>query len=436
MPPSEPRARLQALGANRIVPGLERIRALLGELGEPHTAYPTAIVAGTNGKGSVVAMLETIARYAGLRVGAYTSPHLVRLEERFRVDGFSISPEGLDLHLQRVLDASDALRARGLLEQAPSYFEVLTAVAFRYFAEARVDLAVLEVGLGGRWDATNVTTPRVAVLTSVSLEHREWLGDDVVTIAAEKFEVVPRAGVAVIGAGQQEVLDRVRRLAGERTVSLLCARDYPLVARGHDRRMRYRFDLTGRLRSYAGLELSLAGAHQMDNARCAVLAAEALDRRRMRIPADAIWAGLRRARLLGRCEWLDGPVPVLLDAAHNPGAARVLAATLARARQAGIYRRVFLVVGALADKDLAGIAAPLYEIATGVVATRPPSPRAAPAQALLSAAPAPPLQAVVQEPELALAQAMAWAGPDDLVCVTGSIYLVGSVRPLLAPADF
>ena len=259
-----PRERLEQLGPESVRPGLGRIRALLQQLGNPHLAYPTAIVAGTNGKGSTVAMLAAIARAAGLRVGAYTSPHLVDLEERFTIDGHPISRTGLESHLDAVLTAAHVMLDSGLLHEHPSHFETLTAVAFRYFAEARADVVVLEVGLGGRLDATNVTAPRVAVITPISVDHADWLGDDIRQIAAEKFAVVPPGGLAVVAPQQPEVMEVIRDLARQRAATLLDSTAYP-VSRSEDGKT---FGLLGRLRSYGGLELPVAGRHQLDNARC------------------------------------------------------------------------------------------------------------------------------------------------------------------------
>jgi dihydrofolate synthase/folylpolyglutamate synthase len=432
MTPASPRDRLRQLGPDAVHPGLGRIRALLQQLGNPHLAYPTAIVAGTNGKGSTVAMLASIARAAGLRVGAYTSPHLVDLEERFTVDGHQISREGFEAHLDSVLTTSEVMLDSGLLAEHPSYFETLTAVAFRYFAEARADVVVLEVGLGGRLDATNVTAPRVSVITPISLEHTEWLGDTLAQIATEKLAVVPSGGMAVVAPQPDEVMETIRNLAAERQLQIIDSSHYPIETSADGRT----FELHGRLRNYGGLELPLAGRHQLDNARCAVLAAEALDRRRLRIGSDAVWAGLRRASVPGRGEWVDGNPPVLLDGAHNPGAAAVLAAQLDDLRAAGRFERLHLLVGALDDKDFAGMAKALFPRADTITATRAPSSRARDPEELLSACvDGPGERQAVADPEAALAAAMDLATPSDLICVTGSLYLLGRLRPLVRPAS-
>ena len=423
--------RLEALQPEMVRPGLDRILTLLEELGAPHLACPTTVIAGTNGKGSTAAMLASIAKAAGLRAGCYTSPHLLDLEERLEVDQQPITREGLAHHLNVVLAAVDRLLAQGRLREPASHFETLTAVAFRYFAEARVDLAILEVGLGGRFDATNVTRPRLSVLTSIDVDHIDWLGDDLSDIAAEKFAIVPPASLAVVAPQPPEVLETIRREAAARGARLSEAQSFPLQIRQADERLRFTFDCIGGLRSYSGLQVGLAGRHQLENARCALLAAEALDRRRMRISSDAIWAGLRQVRWPGRCEWIEGPAAVLLDAAHNPSAARALAAYLVELKQSSAYDRLHLVFGVLGDKDLAGMAEALYPLADTLIATEPPSPRALPGDALPKAASAPADCSVVEEPNAAIDRALQAASPGDLVCVTGSIYLIGAVRPRL-----
>lgn len=428
---SDIRRRLEAIDPGQVNPGLDRIRALLEALGNPHLSFPAAIIGGTNGKGSVASMLTAIGRAAGHRVGMYTSPHLSTVEERFEVDGRRISSSGLDAQLGVVFAATDKLMDDGRLDQAPSYFEILTAVAFRYFAEARVELGVLEVGLGGRWDATNVTRPRVAVIASIALDHQEFLGDDIRMIAAEKAAVIPAGGMAVTAPQSPQVLEIIRRHAESVSATLWETESFPAVVRRTDPRLRHTFDCLGRLRDYVGLEVSLPGNHQVENAQCAILAAEALDRRRLRIGSDAIWAGLRSARWPGRCEWLEESPPVLLDAAHNPDAAQALAAYLWELRRRKAFDRLHLVFATLAEKDSDGIAAALYPLADQLIATEAPSPRTTPAAELLEIGTPPPHRSAVEDPVAALDLARQAATPEDLICVCGSTYLIGALRPLL-----
>lgn len=428
---SSVRQRLDAIDAGRITPGLERISVLLEALGNPHLAYPTAIIGGTNGKGSIAAMLDAIGRAAGHRVGLYTSPHLAGVEERFHVDGARISAAGLDAQLGVVLAAVDKLVGDGRLEHQPSYFEILTAVAFRYFAQARVELALLEVGLGGRWDATNVTRPRVAVIAPVSLDHQQYLGDDLLAIAAEKAAIIPPGGMAVTAVQTPGVLGVIRRHAESVGATLWESGSFPAVVRRTDARLRHTIDCIGRLRDYVGLEIALPGEHQVENAQCAILAAEALDRRRLRIGSDAIWAGLRSTQWPGRCEWLGESPPVLLDAAHNPAGAQALAAYLWELRRRKAFHRLHLVFATLSDKDTDGMAAALYPLADELLVTRPPTARATPVDKLMAMGTTPSQRHAFDDPADALAHARQSAAPDDLVCVCGSTYLIGALRPLL-----
>ncbi|MFQ5743519.1 MAG: bifunctional folylpolyglutamate synthase/dihydrofolate synthase [Acidobacteriota bacterium] len=423
--------RLDSLGPGRVRPGLQRIRALLETLGAPQLAYPTAVIGGTNGKGSVAAMLAAICRAAGHRVGCYTSPHLSDLEERFQVDGRPISRQALARQLEVVFEAADALLASNHIDEAPSYFEILTATTFRYFAEASVDLAILEVGLGGRWDAINVTRPRVSVLTQIAVDHEEFLGKNLSAIAAEKSATVPTGGLAVVAPQVPAVREVIRRYVDSVGATLWESEHYPLVLRRPDKRLRYTIDCFGRLRGYVGLEIALAGAHQAENARCALLAAEALDRHRLRIGSDAIWAGLRSVQWPGRCEWVGGSRPVLLDVAHNPAASRALASHLTELRLRGAFDKLHLVFGALADKDVEGMAKALYPAADSLVITEPPSPRALPATELQRLGSPPTVHSMAPDPAVALRRARENASAEDLVCVTGSCYLVGALRPCL-----
>ena len=420
------RRRLESIDSRQINPGLDRIHKLLEALGDPQLDYPTAIIGGTNGKGSVAAMLTAMGRAAGHRIGLYTSPHLTAVEERFQINEIPISVSGLDSQLGFVFAAVDKH-----LDSPPSYFEILTAVAFRYFAEAQVDLAVLEVGLGGRWDATNVTRPRVAVISSVAMDHQEYLGNDLQMIAAEKAAIIPPGGIAVTAPQKPSVLEVIRQQAVSVEATLWETESFPLVVRSTDAQLCHTIDFASQLRGYVGLEVSLPGSHQIENAQCAILAAEALDRRRFRISSDAIWAGLRNTRWPGRCEWLEGSPSIILDAGHNPEAAQALATYLGELRRRKAFNRLHLVFSALADKDTEGIAQALYPLADHIVATRAPSERATTAQDLLSIGVPSPQSQVVCDPREALAAARAAAAPEDLICVCGSTYLVGSLRPLL-----
>lgn len=397
-------------------------RRLLAALGEPQLAAPAAIVAGTNGKGSVVALLEAALAAAGYRPATATSPHLVTPHERIRIAGAALAEPALAAALERVVAAAPAA-------EPPTYFEALVAAAFLAGAEAGVDLFLLEVGMGGRLDATNAAAPVVSTVTRIGLDHTAELGSTLAAIAAEKAGVL-RAGRAAVIAPQAAEADaalaraaaaagaRLRRVAA--SVEIVVAEFRGLA--GHrlelaTARGRYRFDL------------GLAGDHQIDNAATALAAAEELAAARFaRLDAGAIARGFAAARWPCRLEALpagDGRTTVLLDAAHNPDGCAALAAFLDR-----LGRPFTLLFGALADKDVAGMLPPLAERASAIVLTHPDSPRAAAADALAAHLPAPAAVAIEPEPARALARALQ-AGP-DLVVACGSLYLVGRLRPRLA----
>jgi dihydrofolate synthase / folylpolyglutamate synthase len=426
----DPTAWLWGLETLGIKFGLDNIRALCAALGEPQRAFQSAIVAGTNGKGSVTAMVETGLRAAGHRVARYTSPHLSRLEERFVVHGRCIAPDALAAAAGAVRQAAVRLTAAGKLTAPPTFFEATTAIGFEAFRRAGVEIAVLEVGLGGRLDATNVVLPTAAAITSVGLDHQQWLGSTLREIAAEKAGIIKPGVPVVTGAMPDE--------AREVIVDICLGRGAPLVdaaltpAQATLAEGRTRFELETPRGRYGPLELALDGRHQAANAVTAVRLLETLDARGIRVPSAAIERALTDTRWPGRLELVgEGARRVLLDAAHNPDGAGALAAYLGDTWPTGVP----LVFGAMADKDAPGMLAALAGRITTVVLTRPRAARAADLGALAAAArlvldgvP----QAVVPDPLAAVARARQSGCP---VLVTGLIYLVGEVRAALCGAD-
>jgi dihydrofolate synthase/folylpolyglutamate synthase len=270
------------------------------------------------------------------------------------------------------------------------------------------------------------------VITSIAIDHSEYLGTDLASIAAEKVAVVPRAGLAVSAPQDPAALEVLRRRCSELGATLWESERYPVVYRPGDAKLHYSMDCVGRVRTYVGLDLALPGEHQVENARCALLAAEALDRHRFSISSDAIWAGLRSVRWPGRCEWVGADPPVLLDAAHNAEGAAALAAYLAELRRRGTYDRLHLVLGVLEDKNVEEMARSLYPLADSLVTTEPPSGRARAAADLLRAGDLPASSRSIPDPWAALEHSLEGAAPGDLVCVAGSSYLIGALRPGLA----
>jgi dihydrofolate synthase/folylpolyglutamate synthase len=400
--------------------GLEPMRRLLAELGNPETRFPSLLVAGTNGKGSVTAYLDAALRASGLRVGRYISPHLVRVEERIAVGGREITALGLERLVGRVRRAAERAIRKGTLTAHPTYFEVVTAAAFLRFREARVDVAVLEVGMGGRLDATNVADPVASAIVSVALDHEQYLGARLRQIAREKAGVLRRGRVGVLGPLPREARQAVAREALRVGARLLDARKGTQLRAAGDA-----FDLRTPVRLYRGIR-PLPGAHQQDNAIVAVRLLEAARAAGIPVDLDAVPAALASTRWPGRLQWIPGNPPLLLDGAHNPAGARALAAFLKS------QRPFVLVFGAMSDKNVEALGRILFPIASALVLTRPRDARAASSAELLRRT-APFSRGARREddPRRALALARKLSPPGRPVVVAGSLYLVGEVLRLV-----
>jgi dihydrofolate synthase/folylpolyglutamate synthase len=425
---AEALAWLDSLESLGIQPGLERITALLARLGDPHRDLPSVIVAGTNGKGSVVAFLAAMLDAAGIEAGVYTSPHLVRFSERVRVGGETIPDAQLAALTEDVRRAVEAMRGDGL--PSPTYFEATTALAFLHFRRRRVPLAVLEVGMGGRYDATNVASPLACAVTPIALDHTQFLGGTVAEIAFQKAGIV-RRGVPLVVAAQPPEAERVIReaaaAAGAPVIPTSACRLEPEERDADPPRVAFTTPSGARYRAL----LALRGDHQVDNAATAILLAEALrDRGRFAIDNAAIEDGLASARWPGRLELrpagAGGRVDLLLDGAHNPAGCRILAGYLRR-HQAGRARRV-LLFAVMRDKPAPEMLAILGEVADETVVTTLPLPRATPASDLERLARAAGMTvSVAPDPRSALARAAERAGSGGLVVACGSLYLVGAL---------
>ena len=410
---------LERIDSSAMRLGLEAPRRLLGELGEPQKRYPTVLIAGTNGKGSTAAWLAAMAVAAGYKTGLYTSPHLEELNERVRIDGRAVSGKELGDWL---LAAGAA--AETALGGLPTYFELLTAAAFRGFAASGVDLAVLEVGMGGRLDATNVAEPVLSVITEVAIDHERHLGSSRAEIAAEKAGILRGGRPLIAGCSHAEARAAVRRAAMSAGAELLDATTAASWRQPEDDADG--LELTTRRGIYR-LRPSLAGAHQAQNLALAVLAAEELRARGWScLDSRAIAAGAERCRWPGRLETVDLPGTsgrqVLLDVAHNPDAADKLAVHLA-----ALGRPYDLLYGTLADKRSERILPRLAAPARRVVLTRPTGERGREPRELL------PLVrgGAIVEPRLGRAVQQALEGGSPLVVICGSFYLVGEARTLL-----
>lgn len=400
--------------------GLETEAALLAGLGDPHERYPCLHIGGTNGKGSTAAIAAAVLQAAGYRVGLYTSPHLVEFRERIRVNGEPIAESVVAELTGRLREVTG--------DQAPTFFEFTTAMAFAAFAQAGVEVAVVEVGLGGRFDATNVIVPLAAAITNVSLDHQEHLGDTVGAIAFEKAGIVKPGTPLVTGRLSPEAAEVVGGIAAARGASWLRLGADVLVQGDSPSA----FDYRGIAWTWRGLSCPLAGRHQLDNAGCAIALLEAAAGRGLRVPPDAVVAGLGAVRWEGRLETAGERPRLILDGAHNPAAAAVVAEYLRRHRAARPDSRVILVCGMMRDKDRTGFLEPLVPLADEIVVTRPQIPRAATVEDLAGVLHGMGRRAhAAALPADALALAERLASPDDLICVTGSLMLVGDVKALL-----
>ena len=418
-----PREYLFSLEQFGIKLGLEQIRALVTDLGRPDRSYRSIVVAGTNGKGSVVAMVERGLRAADYHTGRYTSPHLSRIEERIAVDGQPIDAVEFDTIADRVCDAA------GRLPVPPSFFEATTAAALEAFRRARVDVGVCEVGLGGRLDATNVLSPVGVAITSIDFDHEQYLGGTIEAIAREKAGVIKRGVLCVLADNPQAVSDVVVaacRAAGADFVSAPVATS--VQAEMTDGRTR--LHLRTASHDYGPVLLGLRGRHQIGNAVTAVRLMEELTARHIfNISADAIRTGLTDVEWPARLEvrsWRGHEV--LIDGAHNPAGARALAAYVHEA----YGRRLPMVIGIMRDKKIEGVVEALASSASSFICTTPQSSRAASTAELASVIRhvAPDLEVIEAMPPMAaLAEALSRGEP---AVVAGSLYLAGEIRTELS----
>ncbi len=402
---------------------LRNIAALARHLGDPHRAVPCAHIAGTNGKGSTAAMLESILRQAGLKTGLYTSPHLERINERIAVNGEPISDAGFAATFTRVHHAIEELLASGPeasgLAAHPTFFECVTAMAFDHFARAHLDFAVYEVGMGGRLDSTNIVQPEVCVITQIDFDHENYLGHSIEQIAAEKAGIIKPGVPVVCAAGRPEARAVIARRAAELAAPLLDLDDRSATSSNQ-------LKVIASSESGILLQPSLTGRFQLRNALAATAAALQLRQRKLRISDEAISLGIAQTRWPGRLELIARNPDVYLDGTHNPAGAREL---LAFWSEQLANRRIVLLFGAVRDKAVEEITGLLFPRAGHVICTQPRSARAISAQRLaeLTSHDAHNVE-VISEPEAALARALELARPDDVVFATGSLYLVGDLR--------
>jgi dihydrofolate synthase/folylpolyglutamate synthase len=413
---------------------LAHMRILAEALGNPQRRLRSVLIAGTNGKGSTAATLASIAQAAGYRTGLYTSPHLVRVNERIQIDGDPISDAEFSVVYERVEEAGVALVARAELPWHPSFFEMLTAMMFEYFASAGVELAVLEVGMGGRLDATNIADPCFSVITDIDFDHQKFLGSTLPEIAREKAGIVRRGGTVVLLPQHPQVNQILGEEVLERDARAVSAvKHMPPLTREADAavagRHGYPLEVMGK---EIVIESPLPGRHQLRNLALAITAAEVLNDCGFTIRPEHVEAGIRSTRWRGRFEVLspgNGFPEIVLDVAHNPAGAWALRSTLS-----ALYedRRLTFIFGAMRDKAIEEIANILFPLAERVIATQSGNPRAATPHEIADMARLTQTE-ILEEASVAsaLARAKELAPSGGVVVITGSIYIVGEALELL-----
>jgi len=399
--------------------GLSKTSNLLKAFGNPHLGQKYIHIAGTNGKGSVAAMLESIWMNSGLKVALYSSPHLVRFTERFRINGKEIHPgEVADLvkDLKRVINPT----------QPPTFFEVTTAMALIYFAREKPDISIMEVGMGGRLDATNVIRPMASVITNISLDHQSFLGPCLTDIAGDKAGII-KPGIDLVTAATQPQVIKVFSDTCKR-------RKAPFWRVG--REIRYRrngaqLNYYGMGRIERDLDLGLLGKHQLRNAALALAVVELIERRGFTVSSEDIREGLNKPRWPGRMQVVSTKPLIILDGAHNPDAMRNLVDSM---RDAFQWKRLILVLGVMGDKDIPRIIKRIVPIADYVIYTRPEYSRAAEPQVLMKeAAPLGKEGEIIPTLPEALRKAKGRSKPGDVILVTGSLFTVGEAMACLEP---
>ena len=421
---------------------LDRISLLLELLGNPHDRLQVIHIAGSKGKGSTAALIASILTHAGYRTGLFTSPHLITPRERCCIDGALISKSDVAFYIEKLKSAIETVSASEF--GRVSFFEIYTALAFSYFADKETDFAVIEVGLGGRLDATNVVTPATTVITPIGLEHTAILGETYTEIAGEKAEIIKQRCPLALAPQRPEAQTVFEKVASEREVPIVESKDLvvqdsdtpnPRLVRNVDGMpIAQQFDLETDSERYPQLTLPLLGHHQFINATTAVAAIECLKQRGYRVPKTSVYAGFKNVQWHGRIQCIKSAPIVVLDGAHSPASMEALCGTL---RQSYRYSRVTFIVSLMRDKNLTAIGSVVSQIADYVITTQVlNNPRVMPAEEIQNA-----WKHMCDNitacatPEAAIAKALSNASSTDLICVTGSLYLVGQALEIFK-SDF
>jgi dihydrofolate synthase/folylpolyglutamate synthase len=423
---------LNRRGLFAIKPGLERIALLCERLGNPQLKFPSIHITGTNGKTSTARMIASILEVGGRKVGRYTSPHMQSVTERICINGRPISERDFAAALEQVVSHVDEVERES--GEAMTYFEITTAMAFAYFARRKIDVGVIEVGMGGRWDATNLVDSRVQLITGIALDHVAELGDTITKIAVEKAGIIKEGSTVISAVGDRDALEVIEAASREKDCDLkLLGRDFELLYNltyGIETgKVGQAVGVRGLLREYPEVFLPLLGEHQAVNAACAVATCEAYAISPRDLSAAEVEAGLRRVTSPGRLEVVSFDPLVLLDGAHNPEGAARLAGVILNDLD---YDKLVLVLGIMEDKDIRKMLEYLLPLASTVVVTQSSSERAKPARAIASTLRGMGCDPVVIEKvDEAVKFARTLAAVSDMVCVTGSLYTVGEARTAL-----
>ena len=409
--------------------GLRNIELLLAALDHPQKSYPAVQIAGTNGKGSTAVVLDSICRAAGIRTGLYTSPHLISITERIHVGGEEISQKEFASAATVVRHAAERLLTTNQIEALPTFFEQVTALALAEFRDKKVELAILETGLGGRLDATTAANADIVAITPVALDHQQYLGTTLASIAAEKAAIIRPGVTAIIGKQDPEALEVILRQCSDNDVSPSVSDcRFEIEQLNSEGSMLVTFETTQD--RYTGVRVRLRGLHQLENIAVAIRLAESLQGRGFTIPVTAIKAGIENAKHAGRLELWPGTPSWLFDGAHNVAGALALRAYL----DSFVTKPITMLFGAMADKNLEEIAAVLFPAAKRLVLTQLANPRAATIETLQklasSAAAMVEVHGAASVTE-AVAIAQGITPKNDLICTSGSLYLVGDVQALL-----
>ena len=413
--------------------GLEKITVLLDALGNPQRGFLSVSIAGTNGKGSTSALLAGILSLSGNRTGLFTSPHLVRVNERIKIDGTDISDDEFAEVFSEVRQVAERVQRRAGWEDSPSYFELVTATAFLHFARSQVRVGVLEVGLGGRLDATSTAEPVLALITNVDYDHERILGTTLAEIAREKAGVIRPHLTVLVGAEDPEALGEIRKRAEELGAECLEVRNFARVTNLRNFRGFHCFDLCFRLsrgeEHFPNVSVGLRGKFQVRNAVAAAAGAWKLKQAGMPVSRRALVEALREVRWPGRLEAMDSAPLILVDGAHNPGAARQVAEFLCENIRP---RKLRLIYASMRDKNVAGVSKILFPLAEKIYFTKPAQPRAASPEELLRLAGIRPKSfALEANPVKALELARRESEPGDVILAAGSLFLAGEIRRAL-----